>query len=99
MADFLAANKLNVNDDKTHLLVMSTRQKRWHMDTTNIHINTPTAIIGPSSVERLLGAQVHHDMKWKEHILDSDDSLIKSLNMRAGALKKISHTASLRLER
>ena len=96
LADFLTANKLKVNDEKTHLLVMSTRQKRWHRDTTTIHINTPTAIIGPSSVERLLGAQVHHDMKWKEHILDNDDSLIKSLNMRAGALKKISHTASFK---
>ena len=42
LADFLTANKLKVNDDKTHLLVMSTRQKRWHRDTTNIHINTPT---------------------------------------------------------
>ena len=40
LADFLTANKLKVNDDKTHLLVMSTRQKRWHRDTTTIHINT-----------------------------------------------------------
>ena len=35
-------------------------------------------------------------MHWKEHILDSDDSLIKSLNKRAGALKKISRTASFK---
>ena len=66
------------------------------MDTTTIHINTPTAVIGPSSVEKLLGAQVHQDMKWKEHILDNEESLIKSLNMRAGALKKISHAASFK---
>ena len=75
---------------------MSTRQKRWHMDTTTIQISTPTATISPSSDERLLGAQVHQDMKWKEHILENDESLIKSLNMRAGALKKISHTASFK---
>ena len=96
LADFLTANKLKVNDEKTHLLVMSTRQKRWHMDNTNITINTPSAVIIPSSVERLLGAHVHQDMKWKEHILDNDDSLIKSLNRRAGALKKISRTASFK---
>ena len=34
VADFLTDNKLKVNDDKTHLLVMSTRQKRRHVDTT-----------------------------------------------------------------
>ena len=96
LADFLTANKLKVNDDKTHLLVMSTRQKRRHRDTSGITINTPTAIIKPSQKERLLGAQVHQDMHWKEHILDSDDSLIKSLNKRAGALKKISRTASFK---
>ena len=32
MADFLTDNKLKVNDDKTHLLVMATVQKRRHVD-------------------------------------------------------------------
>ena len=36
-------------------------------------------------IKKMLGAQVHLVMHWKEHILDSDDSLIKSLNTRAGA--------------
>ena len=35
-------------------------------------------------------------MKWKEHILENDDSLMKSLNKKAGALKKISRTASFK---
>ena len=35
-------------------------------------------------------------MRWKEHILDSDASLIKSLSMRSGAIKKISRTASFK---
>ena len=65
IADFLTANKLKVNDEKTYLIVMSTRQKRRYMDTTNITIRTPTAIIQPSQVERLLGAQVHPDLHWK----------------------------------
>ena len=96
IAEFLTANKLKVNDDKTHLLVMSTRQKRVNRDTSNITINTPTAIITPSKVERLLGAQVHHDMHWREHLVDSDDSLLKSLTKRAGAMKKISRAASFK---
>ena len=96
LAEFLTSNKLKVNDDKTHLLVMSTRQKRQHRDTSTITITTPTATITPSVVERLLGAQVHHDMRWKEHILDNQDSLIKCLNKRVGAMRKISKTASFK---
>ena len=96
LAEFLTANKLKVNDEKTHLLVMSTSQKRRHRITNSITINTPTAIITPSIVERLLGAYVHQDMKWKEHIVTNDDSLIKSLNRRAGAIKKISKNASFK---
>ena len=96
LADFLTANKLKVNDDKTHLLVMSTGQKRCHRDTSTMTIDTPTATITPSTVERLLGAQVHQNMRWKENIMDNSDSLLKSLNKRAGAIKKISKSCSFK---
>ena len=96
MADFLTDNKLKVNDEKTHLLVMTTRQKRRHVDTTTTSINTPSATITPSSTERLLGAEIHHDMRWREHVLDSENSMVKSLNKRLGALRKIQKTASFK---
>ena len=96
LADFLTANKLKVNDDKTHLLVMSTRQKRHFRDTSNINIDTPTATITPSVVERLLGAQVHQDMRWREHIMDNKESLLSCLNKRVGAVKMISKTGSFK---
>ena len=96
MADFLTANKLKVNDDKTHLLVMTNRQKRRHVDTGSMTITTPTAVVKTSSVERLLGAQIHEDMRWKEHIMENEDSLVKSLNQRQGAIKKISKVASFK---
>ena len=96
MAEFLTDNKLKVNDEKTHLLVMTTRQKRRFIDTDSVQIQTPSAIIKPSSVERLLGAQVHQDMRWVEHILESESSLVKSLNIRVGALKKLSNMASFK---
>ena len=96
MADFLTLNKLKVNDDKTHLLVMSTWQKRMHRDTSTITINTPTATITPSEDERLLGAQVHHNMGWKEHLLENKDGVMKSLNKRIGALRKVSRIASFK---
>ena len=79
MADFLTSNKLKVNDEKTHLLVLTSRQKRHHVDLSSMSITTPTAIVRPSSVERLLGAHVHEDMRWKEHIMDHEESLMKAL--------------------
>ena len=75
---------------------MTTRQKRRLIDTSTVNIVTPTATITPSSVERLLGAQIHQDMRWVEHVLDGEDSLVKALNSRLGALKKISQVASFR---
>ena len=83
MADFLTDNKLKVNDDKTHMLVMSTRQKRRYVDTDSTRVITPSSIITPSSTERLLGAEIHQDLTWREHILDSENSLIKSLKKKA----------------
>ena len=83
MADFLTDNKLKVNDDKTHLLVLTSRQKRRFVDTNSIVIETPTAVISPSTVEQLLGAQ---DMRWVGHILESANSLRKALNLRLGSL-------------
>ena len=94
VADFLTDNKLKVNDDKTHLLVMTTRQKRRFIDTSRTRIHTPSANITPSSSERLLGAEVHQDMKWASHILTGHDSLVKSLIRRTSALKKIQNIAS-----
>ena len=88
LADLLTANKLKVNDDKTPLLTMSTRQKRCHLDTSTMTIDTPTATITPSTVERLLGAQVHQNMRWKEHILDNSDSLRKSFEQKSWSYKE-----------
>ena len=96
LSKFLTENKLKVNDEKTHLLVMFTRQGRRFRDTSNVIITTPTAAISPSNVQRLLGAQVHQDLHWKEHIMDNKDALIKSLNSRIGALRKVSQIASFR---
>ena len=73
---------------------MTTRQKRRYVQTSDITITTPTATISPSTEERLLVAHIHQDLRWREHILDIKDSLIKSLNKRQGALKNLSKVAS-----
>ena len=90
--DFLVSNKLKLNDDKTHLMVMSTSQARMsktRRGTANIvEITTPSKIVTASESEKLLGCILHQDMKWGEHLQDNKESLLRSLNMRIGALKK-----------
>ena len=54
-----------------------------------VQITTPTEVIDQSETEKLLGAWIHQDMKWAEHILNNKDSLVRSLTNRVGALKTV----------
>ena len=79
MANYLTANRLKVNSDKTHLRVMTSEQKRRHHPTT-ARIVTQTEVIEPTQVERLLGAFIHQDMKWTEYVRNNYNSLLHCLN-------------------
>ena len=59
-------------------------------------LNTGNKIIATSKTETLLGCKIHESMGFSEHILDSKDSLIKTLNQRIGALKQIKKAASFK---
>ena len=97
MSIYLAENRLCINSDKTHLLSMSTRQKkRNNIQQQQLTLNTVNEIIKTSRSETLLGFQIHENMSFSEHIMDSKDSLIKTLNKRIGALKKIKKVDSFK---
>ena len=88
-------NRLKLNDDKTHLMVMTTSQFRNKNPTLQVEIRTPTETISESKSEKLVGGLVHQNMKWADHILNGEDSLVKALTRRLGALKKVGRVASL----
>ena len=101
IADFLVSNKLKLNDDKTHLMVMSTSQARairkgTIKDSNLVAIRTPSEIIEPSESEMLLGCWLHQDMKFKEYIVSNKESLLRSLNTRVSALKIVGKVANFR---
>ena len=96
MANYLGNSRLKLNDDKTHLLIMTTRQKRRLLD-INIEINTPTEDIKPIKTEKLLGIIIQDDLRWTEYIQNHEKSLIKQLTSRLNALKLISGIASFKI--
>ena len=101
LSNFLTSNRLKLNDDKTHLMVMSTSQARavrkdTIKDSRLVVIRTPTKVIQPSESEKLLGCWLHEDMKFAEHIVNSKESLLCSINQRIGALKLIAKVANFK---
>ena len=63
ISDFLVSNRLKLNDDKTHRLVLTNSQTRKarakagrHLD---VVITTPLAAVAPTPAEQLLGGMIH----------------------------------------
>ena len=97
MAEYLTANRLKVNSDKTHLIVMTTEQyRRRHPITVNIVTEDET--IEPTQVERLLGAFISQDMKWTEYVRNNDQSLLHSTlsKPKVGSAQEIIKIASFK---
>ena len=96
LAQYMGNNKLKLNDDKTHLLIMTTKQKQ-RLININVKIDTPTEEIRPIKSEKLLGIFIQDDLKWTDYIQNNEKSLIKQLNSRLNALKMISYVASFKV--
>ena len=94
ISEYMAANKLVINSDKTHLVVMGTRATAKNR--TEVTIQAGQHMIRSTRVEKLLGGQVREDLKWREHILGSDQSLTKQLTSRLNGLQIVASKASLR---
>ena len=87
-ASFLTSSRLQVNDGKTHTMLLTTSQNR-RLNNLNLTVTVGAVQKQSSTVERLLGLQLHENLKFREYIQDNDKSLLKSLNTRLNALKQI----------
>ena len=96
IALYMNANKLVLNTDKTHLLVMATPYQHKHFEDFGIILNTGTEAIEPIYSEKLLGGHITNDFKFNEHLKDNDNSAFKSLTSCVNALAKISSVASFK---
>ena len=88
ISEFLVANKLKLNEQKTQLILMATATKK-RLTNPHLELITASGIVKEVSSAKLLGVHIHDDMKWADYIAYNEDSLIKGLNKRLIGLKKV----------
>ena len=94
IAEYMSANKLVINADKTHLLVMGTpamgalRQE--------VQLMAGQHVIFPTPTEKLLGCNIHETMKWAEHLQHNEQSLTRQLTSRVNAISKLAVNATFK---
>ena len=94
IAEYMIANKLVINDDKTQLVVMSSKANIGRR--TEVSLTAGQHIIEQASSAKLLGGIVSQDLKWKKHLLTSDQSVIRQVTSRVNSLSLISPRATFR---
>ena len=88
ISEYLSANKLKVNDSKTHMMILTTSQLRRSQD-INVQVQVGIGVQELCGVERLLGLQLHERLKFQGYIMGNEKSLIKMLNTRVKALQMV----------
>ena len=90
LEEWMNSNKLVINPDKTHLMVMANKTAKRK----EVTMMAGGYTIKPSESEKLLGGQLHQSLHWKLHVRDHKGSLINQLGSRLNGLKKVCVNAS-----
>ena len=83
----MAVSHLMINADKTQRIVMGTRK-------TAARRNEVSLVAGPHIIEhtrtdKLLGANICENLRWKEHLLNNEQSAVRQLTSRINALMQV----------
>ena len=92
LEEWMNSNKLVVNPDKTHLMVMGTR--RMAAGRRNVTMQAGEFTIKPTVTEKLLGGHIHQSLEWNTHLSEHESSMVRQLTSRINGLKKISTNAT-----
>ena len=87
----MAANKLVINADKTHLIVMGTKATAKRRE--EVTLQADHYVITPTRTEKLLGGHVSEDLMWREHILVNEQSLSNQLTSKVNGLLMVAARA------
>ena len=86
--EYMHSNKLVINSDKTHLLVLAGRgavaAKRMEVEVT-----AGQDTIEQSISEKLLGGIIHNTGRWNEMVKNGKSSIVSQLAGRLNGLKKL----------
>ena len=82
-SDWLKANRLSLNIDKSKLILFKSKRKRFNNNNISIKING--CKMEPSNHVKYLG--LHLDLSWNDHI----NQLSKKLSRSNGILSKLRH--------
>ena len=97
IADYMTNNKLKLNGDETHLMLLASSYHWSHsLDDSSISLNTGNEVIRTSQSEKLLGGLINQNLKWTDHIMLGEESLVKKLGTRITALKQIGKVADFK---
>ena len=92
-------NKLVLNSDKTHVLVLASAQKHRKHGNFGIQLDTGNETIEPVEDEFLLGANLSNNFLWNQHIRDGSKALVTSLSRKNTALAKISNISDFKTQK
>ena len=94
LEEWINGNKLVINPDKTHLMVMGS--KKIMAKRQQVSIQAGGFTIRPTETEKLLGGHLHQSLQWNHHLSDGKKSLSKQLTTRINGLKKIAASATFK---
>lgn len=77
LKDYMAANKLVINKDKTLLMVISKNSLK--QDQAIIPHIDPELVVTPKQHMKILGTYISNNLKWNYNLADAKDSLISQL--------------------
>ena len=92
--EYMVGNKLVINADKTHLIVMGSKKHENVRQTVQLIAGQHRIL--PSESEKLLGCNINQNLKWKTHIQTGESSLLRQLTSRLNALQKVSVHATFK---
>ena len=93
LEDWMNANKLVINADKTHLMVMA---KKGNRARDQVSMIAGGYTIRPTDTGKLLGGILHQSLDWMHHIQGHKASLMSQLCSRLNGLRKVCVNASFR---
>ena len=92
IGEFLTANKLTINKDKTHIMEIMIRQKRGRIannppELEALNDKDEIEIIKCKDDARILGMNIQKDLTWNAHLETGSKALLPSLRGNIGSLR------------